>query len=47
MAPSVSEVSHDVANGKVAPGKPKAIHMPVNPSSADAIQLDNEHGAHK
>ena len=49
MAPSISDVaaSDKHSNGKVAPGKPKAIHMPVNPSSADAIQLDNEHGAHK
>lgn len=46
MAPSVSEVSHDVANGKVAP-TPKVVDTPVNSSSADAIRLDNEHGAHK
>jgi len=48
MAPSVSEVaaSNKHSNGKVAPRKPKAIHTPVNPSSADAIRLDNEHGAH-
>jgi len=50
MSPSISDVAAYNAkhsNGKIAPRKAKVNDTPAHLSSAEAIHLEHEHGAHK